>query len=319
MAIKLDANKRAVMQKIIEESRLDELVSIVVKLEDDVRAEVLKAISKQLNLQSKNSTLTAIKRIIKGSDQQIKDWIVTAVADSYAAGANLAYLDIKKLSVSVGGDSGVLLEEFTADKIRQIDLLSVHKEAVNALVSDTYLDFANGMNGLVKGVEHQLNDAIKRQIRAQAIAGQLTGRSMANISKEVREVLGNQGFSVLVDRGGRSWSLKQYAEMLVRTHVMKSANEGSINRYLDFNLDIIQISTHTGSCPICKPYEGKIYSISGNADKYPKLDVQPPYHPHCRHTFLPRPDLQGGEDLVSDPTDDNEEELGFEFERGSGR
>jgi len=285
------------MEKIINESRLNELLLTINKLEDDVRAEVVRAISKQLNLSTKKSSLTAIKRIVQDSDEKIKDWIVTSIVDAYADGANLAYADIKKLSVNVPKGSKVFLEEFTSDKIRQIDLLSVHKEAVNALVSDVYLDFANGMNGLIKGAEHQMNDALKRQIRAQTISGQLTGRSIQQIAKEVKDILGNQGFSVLIDRGGRSWGLSQYATMLVRTHTIKSANEGSINRYLDFNLDIVQISTHEGACPLCIPYEGRIYSISGNSDKYPKLDLQPPYHPNCRHTYLPRPDLVEIEDL----------------------
>lgn len=280
-----------VMTKIIDKAQIDELVKIVTKLDDDVRAEVIKAISKQLNLSTKNSSLASIRRIVKASDQEIKDWIVNAVVESYADGANLAYADLKKLSVKPE-NSNVVLEVFTADKIRQISLLSAHKDAVNAMVSDTYLDFANGMNGLIKGVEHQLNDALKRQIRAQHIAGELTGRSIRTIAKEVKDVLGNQGFSALIDRGGRSWTLTDYSTMLARTHIIKAVNEGAISRYMEFNVDIVQVSTHAGACKICQPFEGEIYSISGDSEKYAKLEQQPPYHPNCKHRLLARPDLQ---------------------------
>lgn len=286
----LNKNKRAVMQKIVEEADLDGLLAIIDRLDTQTRAEVLKAIGSQLDVTKKNNHLASIRRIIQASDTEIKDWIVTAVVGSYASGSNAMYADMKKLSVDpVSGE--VAQQEWTAAKIRQIDLFSLQKEAVNALISETYLDFANGMNGLVKGVEHQLNDTMRRQIRAQQIAGQITGTSIRDIAKEIESIIGNQGFSVLTDRGGGTWSLRRYSEMLARTHIIKSANEGAIARALTFGVDIMQVSTHPNSCDICKPYEGKVYSISGKSEKYPKLDTQPPYHPHCRHTFLPRPDL----------------------------
>jgi hypothetical protein len=286
----INANKRAVMQKIIDESNIDALLAIVTKMDDETRAEVLKAIASQLDITKKNFHVAKIRRIVAASDTEIKDWIVTAVADSYASGSNVMYADLRKMSADpISGEIATAV--WTADKIRNMRLLSVQKDAVNALISDTYLDFANGMNGLVRGAEHIINDAMKRQTRAQMIAGQITGQSMRDIAKEVRTIFESQGFSVLIDRGGNSWTLKRYSEMLARTHIMKSANEGVIARLLAYGVDIVQISTHPGACPICQPHEGKIFSLSGKSEKYEKLSEQPPYHPHCRHTLLPRPDL----------------------------
>lgn len=277
------------MQRIIDESKLDELLAIVTRLDEQTKAEVIKAIGSSLDISKKNMHLASIRRIVQGSDKEIKDWIVTAVANSYSAGSNAMYADLKKLKVDpVSGE--VAVTAWTAAKIRQIDLFSIQKDAVNALISDTYLDFANGMNGLVRGAEHQLNEALKRQIRAQQIAGQITGQSIRDISKEIQETIGQQGFSVLTDRGGGTWTLPRYADMLARTHIMKSANEGVIARLSAFGVDTVQVSTHGGACPICVPFEGKIYSVSGQG-KYERLNQQPPYHPHCRHTLLPRPDL----------------------------
>ena len=278
------------MDKILKESDVESLVSVIDNLDRQTRNEVVDALATQLDLSKRNYHLSQIKTYIKASETEIKNWIVTAVADSYASGANMAYADLKATGVKVpSGD--VYTEEFTAQKIRTISALTIHKDAVNALISDTYLDFANGMNGLLKGAEHQLNDAMKRQTRAHMIAGQLTGASMDEIAREVKTLLGDQGFSVLLDRGGRQWSLQQYSKMLVRTHMMKSANEGALNRITEWGVDIVQISEHAGACPICIPYEGRIYSISGKSDKYDKLVLGLPIHPNCRHTFLPRVDL----------------------------
>lgn len=291
------------MQRIIEEADIDKLLQIVTKMDDLTRAEVIKAISESLDITKKNFHLASIRRIIKASDDEIKDWIVTAVVQSYAEGSNLAYADLKTLSANpITGE--VAAGAWTASKIRQISLFSVQKDAVNALISDAYLDFGNGMNGMVKGAEHILNEALKRQVRAQMIAGQITGTSMREIAREVRTIFEGQGFSVLIDRGGHSWSMKAYSQMLARTHIIKSANEGIIARALANDIDIVQVSQHPDSCKICKPFENEIYSLSGKSDEYEKLVEQPPFHPNCKHRLLMRPDLSRGMNALTNPDDD---------------
>ena len=294
---KLNLNKREVMQKILDDSQLEELLAIIATLDEQTKAEVLKALSTRLNINGKGAALSRVRTVIQGHDDAIKDWVLTGIANSYSAGANMAFADIKKSGISIDAPDNVYTEAFTAEKIATLSVLTIHKDAVNALAADAYLDFANGMNGLVKGAEHQLNDALKRQTRATLIAGEIKGDDVFKIAREVRELIGNQGFSVLTDRGGGTWTLKRYSEMLVRTHMIKAANEGALNRIIEFGIDTIQISQHDTdpSDVVCSSEQGKIYSISGDSEKYPKLELTPPYHPNCRHTVLPRP-------FLSDPT-----------------
>jgi hypothetical protein len=94
------------------------------------------------------------------------------------------------------------------------------------------------------------------------------------------------GFTALVDRGGKHWSIDSYAEMLVRTHVIKANGEGTKNRLLTNLVDLVEISKHNSSCPICQPYEGKVYSLTGGSKGYEKAP-ELPIHPNCRHTYLP--------------------------------
>jgi len=291
----LNQNQRAIMEKIVEQARIDELLAVFDKLDALTKNEVLKAISKKLDIPAKNFHLNNIKTFIQASDTEIKDWLVTAITNSYTEGANIMYADMKKLSVTPEHPNTVV-KVWTADKIRQIDLLSVQKDAVNALISESYLDFANGMNGMVKGAERVLNETIKRQTRAQIITGQITGSSMREIAGEVKDIIGQQGFSVLIDRGGNSWTIQRYANMLARTHIIKSVNEGVTARAIEFGVDTLQCSTHPGACPICIPYEGKLFSVSGKG-KYPSSGEFPnPIHPFCRHRLLPRPDLDNDEE-----------------------
>jgi len=84
--------------------------------------------------------------------------------------------------------------------------------------------------------------------------------------------------------------------MVARTEVMNSANQGVINRSLQYGIDIVQVSEHAGvdsnDIP-CIENQGKIFSITGTSENYPPLtgDNTPPYHPNCLHVLLPRPDL----------------------------
>jgi len=269
----------------IRKANIDELLDIIDRLDNESKEIVTKAINDALSQRSKTNALNDIKRLVQIADDDIKGWVVTSVTQAYLEGMNLSdeILRTTGLDIATG--------ELTIEQIRNNQDLLIHKDAINALISDTYLDFGNGINGLVKGAEHQMNEALKRQVRAQMIAGQLTGQSIDEISKEIRELLGDQGFSILIDRGGRQWQLKRYTDMLARTHIIKSGNEGTLNRAVQFNTDIVQVSVHGATDDLCLRFEGKIFSISGNSKNFPRLETIPPFHPNCRHSLLLRPDL----------------------------
>ena len=212
--------------------------------------------------------------------QVIKDWI------KYNTSSKVT-VDSQK----IGAEFQNTKLRITPEDIKIARDLSIHSGSINALLSDTYLDFANGMNGLVRGAEQKLNEAMKQQMRAKILASQVTGQSVDKVKKEITKLLGDQGFSVLTDRGGHTWTLRRYSEMLARTHVIKASNEALVNRAGQFGVDIVQISTHSGACSLCTPYEGKLYSLSGTSETYPALSVSLPIHPNCRHVLLMRPDL----------------------------
>lgn len=270
----------------IKKAKIEELDSILDTLDRESRNEVMKAISGTLTQDKKGATLERVRRHVSVAEDDLKGWTVNSVSEAYAEGINLADKQLRQVGIS-----GVPKQKVTVEEIKKVDDLLIHKQAVNALASDAYLDFGNAMNGLVRGAEHQLNNALKRQLRAKTLKGQLTGQSIDEIKNELEEVLSERGFSVLKDRAGSEWTLKSYGQMLARTHIIKSGNEGTINRAGEFDTDIVQVSTHGGACSICVPYEGRTYSISGNSKKYPKLAIELPIHPNCRHSWELRPDL----------------------------
>lgn len=266
------------------------LLKIVNQLDDAGRKIVLSGLNSTMTETKKQQILAALRMEVSAADAKVRDWVVQGVSNVYVYGTNTTVKQLKDLKFKPPAGSPPLVP-LTVELIKTTPYLKPHLQAVNALVSDTYLDFGNTMTGYLKGAERTLNDATKRQVRATIAAGRLEGASVAQIKRTVKENIGQQGFSVLLDRGGRQWELGRYSEMVTRTHLNKANNEAAINRSSDFSVDIVEVSEH-GSDDICGDYEGKLYSISGDSENYPPLDGnEPPYHPNCTHNLMMRPDL----------------------------
>ncbi len=92
----------------------------------------------------------------------------------------------------------------------------------------------------------------------------------------------------------RNYNLTKYARMVARTQMRTVQSEAVRNTSRQFNNDLIEISDHGTTTPICIPYEGNVYSISGNDSKYPYLDQWPPFHRNCEHSAAPTSEVALG-------------------------
>lgn len=260
------------------EERIRELLSIVKTLDADTREAILESLRLKLDDAALRRQVLKIQTLAKATDAQIRAWLLEHIPREYVDGINIANKKLHERPVS--------FETFqTSEEFLQ------HRTAMNILLKESYLDFGNTMVGVVKGAERILNDAARRQVRGKITAGELAGSSVREIAKDVQETLAQQGFSVLIDRGGRQWTLPNYSEMLSRTHLIKTSNEGVVNRMTELGADIVQVSETSPNDDVCRSFNERIFSISGRSEKYPKLTRQPPFHPNCRGALLPRPDL----------------------------
>jgi hypothetical protein len=65
--------------------------------------------------------------------------------------------------------------------------------------------------------------------------------------------MSEKGIVGFVDRAGKRWSMKTYADMLSRTVLMEIHNEAAWREFRAHGEDLIVISSHSGSCPKCVP------------------------------------------------------------------
>ena len=285
-------DKQFPFKNLDTEVGLRKLISVINGLDDAGRRVLLNALSTQLSDAKKIQVLALLRSQVAQTDVAVRDWLVKGITASYVIGANYTVKALKSIGFKVPASLGGGLRTISAELLASAPFMKPHLEAVNTLLSSAYLDFGNTMTGYMKGAEQILNDALKRQIRSSIAQGRLEGTAIADIKKVVKETIGDSGFTVLIDRGGRQWQLGTYSEMVTRTHINKAANEAAINRMGDFGVDIVQISEHGATDELCSSEEGNIYSISGDSPNYEPLDGhEPPYHPNCTHNIIPRPDL----------------------------
>ena len=121
-----------------------------------------------------------------------------------------------------------------------------------------------------------------------------------NSAFNLGESLRKNGLFAFIDKGGKRWTLESYCAMTTRSVASQSTNLGEVFAHEDH--DLYYIVPHSGSCPLCKKYEGRVYSRSGKDKKYPPLssaftkidpngsnDLDNTYwsiHPNCRHKIV---------------------------------
>lgn len=115
-------------------------------------------------------------------------------------------------------------------------------------------------------------------------------------SKTLIETLTQQGKTGFVDKAGKRWSLKTYADMAARTVTRQAVADAQLLRMASHGVDLARISQHSSACRICAPWEGKIISLGGDVSEYLGEEVWSlgdlpggsiPLHPNCKHTYTP--------------------------------
>lgn len=142
------------------------------------------------------------------------------------------------------------------------------------------------LEGAVRTVGRQAEDVFRRITLEEVALGVARGETKS-VPARIRNRLADEGTTCLIDRGGRRWTLERYARMAATTTGREAHTVAVANRMEQHGSDLIEMSYHAQSCPICLPWQGRTYSLSGVHPTYPKLTVSAPVHPFCRHVMHP--------------------------------
>lgn len=138
-----------------------------------------------------------------------------------------------------------------------------------------------------------LNSVYESTVQEIISEGLVTGDSIRSTIGKTAKALNNQGVTCLVDTAGRKWSLEGYSQMVVRTNNRQVATQTQIERFDEYDIDLVEISSHVGARPLCAPYQGKVFSRSGSNPNYPALSSTSYGEPaglfgiNCGHRMYP--------------------------------
>lgn len=186
-----------------------------------------------------------------------------------------------------------------------VEFASVHQEALRVLIDDTNRVFTE----LIQHTGRNIDDMIAEANR-QAIAAKLSsGSTVKQAAAILQEMLVERGISAFeYKRGGQTvyMQLDRYAAMVARSTTAEVQNQASLKQSQEIAGDLVKMTTHSPTCPICYPLQGRVYSISGKNKDYPKLELAysggyANIHPNCRHRVNPYvPVLKSDEQIAAD-------------------
>lgn len=152
-------------------------------------------------------------------------------------------------------------------------------EAVRVLFAQLGQDLIDA----VEFVGRRADDVLRQVVVEQSAEGAITGRRREQTAARIEEELKERGVKAFRDAAGREWTLSRYANMAANATMHEATTAATLNRLVENGIDLVQVSDHNSGCEICGPFEGKVYSITGQTPGYPALEQAPPFHPHCRH------------------------------------
>ena len=139
----------------------------------------------------------------------------------------------------------------------------------------------------------QVRKNIHSVVRKMALEQKISGGKLKQKVSEAVDFLAKQNIFTFEDKLGRIYSLENYSTMAIKTIQTAALNSSVFNASLQLKNDLVKMSSHSTSCPICAMYQGRVYSITGKTKGYPALETinngnvvqYRTVHANCRHRF----------------------------------
>jgi hypothetical protein len=215
----------------INEKSIEKLRDVYKKAYTQIVSEINGATN--FGVANRRAILKQVDVILADLGEDVGKFIETEIPQYYKDGADDAVAQLKSIGVNtVSGFS------------------QVHNQAVQALVSETALSFGDSLTGVKRSARLIFNQAVKESITQELATGSIQGATNKTIGRNVKFILQEQGLDALTDKGGHTWTLDRYTDMLVRTKAVEARNTGLANRMIENGNDlfqaIIQITKRAG-------------------------------------------------------------------------
>lgn len=238
----------------VNEANLARLIKTYTQAQESIVNEL--ATATDWGVANRKQLLAQIDAVLEDLNKQTQEWLEKEIPKQYTAGANDAVMQLN----NVGADVAV-----------QTGFNRIHKDAIIGLVDETAAAFAQGLTGVSRSGQVLLGKLTREALTQKLAQGIIGGKALKEVRREIKGVLMEQGLGALVDKGGHTWTLDRYADMLFRTKLVETRNRGIANRLVENGYDLVQVSSHGTDHAECAIWEGKILSASGATRGYPTV------------------------------------------------
>ncbi|MGJ9460295.1 phage minor capsid protein [Oceanobacillus sp. CF4.6] len=273
---------------------------VYLSIEDQLLTNIAKKLAKD------NSLLVDIEK--DGDIQKIQSWQLNQLGQldslseenikTIAKKSGVAVEEIEKMVTGVGYKSVNEIEGVMKEGAEKGVLLTPPEGAKD---SGALKNILSAYEQQAKSSLNLTNTTLIEQSKQKYldVINQTTGKVLSGVTsaqqaqREAIRELANGGVPALIDRSGREWNTEAYVNMVMRSTSNNVAKEMQDGRMDEYGVDLVEVSSHAGARPGCEPYQGKIYSRSGESNKYPPLsetsmgDADGLFGVHCGHVQYP--------------------------------
>jgi hypothetical protein len=247
----------------------------------------------ELKLAAVGNLQAAIDEVIAALQLDASGAIHQALAEAYDRGQQAAVAELGALGVGQAAAAAVA-----------VPAAPVVDRLARAVIADTGPVYLR----ILRASMDTYRDVVARAAAAPALGAQ-TRRQAAQSALDDFAQRGVKGF---VDSRGRSWELRSYVEMAMRSATARAALDAHSDRLGAAGVELVIVSQAPEECPLCRPWERKILARTGApgrrevqvehatedgdmvtvevAGSLPEARAAGLMHPNCRHTasaYLP--------------------------------
>lgn len=177
--------------------------------------------------------------------------------------------------------SSMLAQGIEEGQVNTVLESMIHQQAVQAIMDDTFFRILEATDNMSQDAKRRVEEVVRT-----ATERMLTeGISRREATKEAVVKMTDQGITGIVAKNGARIPADKYMAGVVQYNLRKAHVTGAENTIIQNGLDLVYVNYVGITCEYCAKYQGRVYSVSGNDSRFPKLEIRPPYHAHCVHSI----------------------------------
>lgn len=259
---------------MIDKERLEELSQPVLQIYNEIETEMLVRIAKRLagEIGEPEDLPAWEQRKIEQLGLLTEDNITVIQERS-----GKTREEVQK-TLETAGFEGVQQNEdlLKAAKGQVVDLIDPPApEDSNAILNilSAYESQAIDIFNLTNSTMLEQSEQVYRNIISQTVADVNAGLKTPQVAlRDTIRRWAHNGVPALVDKAGREWGAEGYVRMVIRSTTNNVTNEMQDQRFDEWGQDLIEVSAHIGARPKCAPYQGRIFSRSGESNRFPAIN-----------------------------------------------